>query len=167
VPVLKGIDFRMEAGQKIALVGHSGAGKSTIVQLLMRYHTPSAGRVLVDGQDVQAYEVRQLRRNIGVVPQEVVLFGGSIRENIAYGKPGATDAEIREAARKANALEFIDTFPEGLDTVVGERGVKLSAASAAHRHCPGHSQRPRHPHPRRGHQFAGRRLGEAGAGGVG
>jgi ABC-type multidrug transport system fused ATPase/permease subunit len=82
--------------------------------------------VLVDGQDVQAYEVRQLRRNIGVVPQEVVLFGGSIRENIAYGKPGATDADIREAARKANALEFIDTFPEGLDTVVGERGVKLS-----------------------------------------
>jgi ABC-type multidrug transport system fused ATPase/permease subunit len=85
-------------------VGHSGAGKSTIVQLLMRYHTPTLGRVLVDGQDVQAYEVRQLRRNIGVVPQEVVLFGGSIRENIAYGKPGATDAEIREAARKANAL---------------------------------------------------------------
>jgi ABC-type multidrug transport system fused ATPase/permease subunit len=92
----------------------------------MRYHTPSLGRVLVDGQDVQAYEVRQLRRNIGVVPQEVVLFGGSIRENIAYGKPSATDDEIREAARKANALEFIDTFPEGLDTVVGERGVKLS-----------------------------------------
>jgi ABC-type multidrug transport system fused ATPase/permease subunit len=126
VPVLKGIDFRMEAGQKIALVGHSGAGKSTIVQLLMRYHTPSLGRVLVDGQDVQAYEVRQLRRNIGVVPQDVTLFGGSIGENIAYGKPGATEAEIREAARKANALEFIDTFPEGLDTVVGERGVKLS-----------------------------------------
>jgi ABC-type multidrug transport system fused ATPase/permease subunit len=126
VPVLKGIDFRMDAGQKIALVGHSGAGKSTIVQLLMRYHTADVGRVLVDGQDVQAYEVRQLRRNIGVVPQEVVLFGGSIRENIAYGKPGAADAEIREAARKANALEFIDTFPEGLDTVVGERGVKLS-----------------------------------------
>ncbi len=126
VPVLKGIDFRMEAGQKIALVGHSGAGKSTIVQLLMRYHTATSGRVMVDGQDVQAYEVRQLRRNIGVVPQEVVLFGGSIRENIAYGKPGATDAEIREAARKANALEFIDTFPESLDTVVGERGVKLS-----------------------------------------
>jgi ABC-type multidrug transport system fused ATPase/permease subunit len=126
VPVLKGIDFRMEAGQKIALVGHSGAGKSTLVQLLMRYHTPSLGRVLVDGQDVQAYEVRQLRRNIGVVPQDVTLFGGSIGENIAYGKPGATEAEIREAARKANALEFIDTFPEGLGTVVGERGVKLS-----------------------------------------
>jgi ABC-type multidrug transport system fused ATPase/permease subunit len=126
MPVLRGIDFRMEAGQKIALVGYSGAGKSTIVQLLMRYHTATSGRILVDGQDVTSFDIRQLRRNIGVVPQEVALFGGTIRENIAYGKPGAPDTEIREAARKANALDFILTFPEGLDTVVGERGVKLS-----------------------------------------
>jgi ABC-type multidrug transport system fused ATPase/permease subunit len=116
----------MEAGQKIALVGYSGAGKSTIVQLLMRYHTATSGRILVDGQDVTSFDIRQLRRNIGVVPQEVALFGGTIRENIAYGKPGASDTEIQEAARKANALDFILTFPEGLDTVVGERGVKLS-----------------------------------------
>ncbi|NJO01669.1 MAG: ATP-binding cassette domain-containing protein, partial [Bacteroidia bacterium] len=85
-----------------------------------------SGRILVDGQDVQHYDLTHLRRNIGTVPQEVLLFGGSIRENIAYGRPDATEAEIMEAAQRANAWTFIQGFPEGLDTLVGERGIKLS-----------------------------------------
>jgi ABC-type multidrug transport system fused ATPase/permease subunit len=126
VGVLKDISLEVEAGRKIALVGHSGAGKSTIVQLLMRYHHPDAGQILIDNQPIASFDLTGLRQNIGVVPQEVILFGGTIAENIAYGKPGADEAEIREAARKANALDFITSFPEGLQTIVGERGVKLS-----------------------------------------
>lgn len=126
VPVLKGISLTVEAGRKIALVGQSGAGKSTIVQLLMRYYPISGGQITVDGRDLYTFNVTELRKNIAVVPQEVILFGGTILENIQYGKPGATEAEVREAARKANALQFIDSFPEGLQTVVGERGIKLS-----------------------------------------
>ncbi|MFN4146471.1 MAG: ABC transporter ATP-binding protein [Runella sp.] len=126
VQVLKDISIQVGAGRKIALVGYSGAGKSTIVQLLMRYHTPQKGRILIDSLDIQQLEIASYRQNIAIVPQEVMLFGGSIRENIAYGKPNATEAEIIEAARKANALEFIESFPEGMATVVGERGVKLS-----------------------------------------
>jgi len=124
--VLKGVSFNVPAGQKIALVGYSGAGKSTIVQLLMRYHTPLGGKISVDGQDIQTFDITAYRQNIAVVPQEVILFGGTIRENIAYGKPNATHEEIREAARKANALDFIESFPDQLETVVGERGIKLS-----------------------------------------
>ncbi|AXE20916.1 ABC transporter ATP-binding protein [Runella rosea] len=124
--VLKGVSLHVPAGQKIALVGYSGAGKSTIVQLLMRYHTPLGGKISVDGQDIQTFDITAYRQNIAVVPQEVILFGGTIRENIAYGKPNATHEEIREAARKANALDFIESFPDQLETVVGERGIKLS-----------------------------------------
>ncbi|TDB69071.1 ABC transporter ATP-binding protein [Arundinibacter roseus] len=126
VKVLKGISFKIDAGEKIALVGYSGAGKSTIVQLLMRFYDPQGGQILIDGLPLSAYSLTSLRRMIAVVPQEVMLFGGTIRENIEYGRPGATDAEIEEAARKANALQFIESFPEGLATVVGERGIKLS-----------------------------------------
>ncbi|GAA4410120.1 ABC transporter transmembrane domain-containing protein [Nibrella viscosa] len=126
IEVLKGISLDVAAGQKIALVGQSGAGKSTIVQLLMRYYPVETGSILVDGRNIQEFNVTNLRQNIAVVPQEVMLFGGSIKENIAYGKPGASDADILEAARRANALEFIRSFPEGFDTLVGERGVKLS-----------------------------------------
>ena len=126
VQVLKGISFDINAGEKIALVGYSGAGKSTIVQLLMRFYEPQGGEVRIDGRPLTGYELTELRRNIAVVPQEVMLFGGTIYENIAYGRPGATEAEIREAARKANALEFIESFPEKFQTVVGERGIKLS-----------------------------------------
>lgn len=126
VAVLKGIDLSVPAGQKIALVGHSGAGKSTIVQLLMKYYPLEEGEILMDGKNISEINVTELRNNMAIVPQEVLLFGGSIRENIEYGKPGATEEEIREAARKANALEFIDRFPEGLETRVGERGIKLS-----------------------------------------
>ncbi|GAB4009453.1 ABC transporter transmembrane domain-containing protein [Spirosoma migulaei] len=126
IPVLKGISFDVAAGRKIALVGQSGAGKSTIVQLLMRYYQISSGKITVDGRDLTGFNITELRKNIAVVPQEVMLFGGTILENIQYGKPGATETEVREAARKANALQFIDSFPEGLQTIVGERGVKLS-----------------------------------------
>jgi ATP-binding cassette subfamily B protein len=126
ITVLKGISLSVAAGRKIALVGQSGAGKSTIVQLLMRYYSVGSGKVTVDGRDLAGFNVTELRKNIAVVPQEVMLFGGTIMENIQYGKAGASETEIREAARKANALQFIDSFPEGLQTVVGERGVKLS-----------------------------------------
>jgi ABC-type multidrug transport system fused ATPase/permease subunit len=124
--VLKGIDMEIKPGEKIALVGHSGAGKSTIAQLLLRFYTLENGGVTVDGKDYSGYPLQAYRRHLGLVPQEVILFGGTIGENIAYGRPGASDEDILEAARRANALEFINRFPEGLDTLVGERGVKLS-----------------------------------------
>jgi len=126
VPVLRGLSLMASAGQRIALVGPSGAGKSTIVSLLMRFYDPDAGHVLVDGQDARDYPLRGLREQMAIVPQDVLLFGGTIAENIGYGKEGATAAEIEEAARQANAHEFISGFPEGYQTIVGERGVKLS-----------------------------------------
>ena len=126
VPVLQDIDFHIKSGEKIALVGPSGAGKSTIAGLLMQFYPLSGGRIVVDGHDVRDYDLTALRRHIGIVPQETLLFGGTIRENIAYGKPDATDAEIIEAAQRANTWQFISAFPEGLDTVVGDRGIKLS-----------------------------------------
>lgn len=126
VQVLNGINLQIDAGKKIALAGYSGAGKSTIAQLILQLYTPDAGEILFDDVPAKGQEKRQLRSNMALVPQEVLLFGGSIRENIAYGKPGASDQEIIEAATKANAWQFITQFPEKLDTVVGERGVKLS-----------------------------------------
>jgi ABC transporter fused permease/ATP-binding protein len=126
VEVLKGINLEIQPGQKVALVGHSGAGKSTFIQLLMRFYDVQAGDIKVDGKSISTFNLLDYRRHIGIVPQEVILFGGTIRENIAYGKLDATDIEIRDAAAKANALEFIESFPEGFDTLVGERGVKLS-----------------------------------------
>jgi ABC-type multidrug transport system fused ATPase/permease subunit len=96
------------------------------MQLLLQFYGLGSGEILVDGQSIYAYELSLYRQNIGIVPQEVLLFGGTIRENIAYGRPGASDEEIIEAAREANAWNFIQSFPEGLDTLVGERGVKLS-----------------------------------------
>ena len=126
VEVLKGIDLRIKAGSKVALVGASGSGKSTIVALLQRFYKLDEGQITVDGAPIPTYPLTAYRKNIGIVPQEVLLFGGTIRENISYGKPGASDEEIIAAARQANAWEFIAAFPEGLDTIVGERGVKLS-----------------------------------------
>jgi ABC-type multidrug transport system fused ATPase/permease subunit len=126
VPVLQDIDFHIAAGEKIALVGPSGAGKSTIAGLLMQFYPLSGGRIVVDGHDVADYDLTALRSHIGIVPQETLLFGGTIRDNIAYGKPDATDQEIIEAAQRANTWQFISAFPEGLDTVVGDRGIKLS-----------------------------------------
>lgn len=126
IQVLRDINFSVRAGEKVALVGPSGSGKSTIIQLLMRYYDVLGGSITVDGKDIRNMNLTELRGNIGVVPQEVLLFGGTIRENIAYGRPEATEAEIIEAAQKANAYDFIKTFPEGFDTLVGERGIKLS-----------------------------------------
>jgi ATP-binding cassette, subfamily B, bacterial len=126
VEVLKNINLSIPEGEKVALVGHSGAGKSTIIQLLLRFYPVQDGNVEIDGKSIQDWNLKQLRSNIGIVPQEVLLFGGSIRENIAYAKPDATEEEIINAAKKANAWQFIRKFPEGMDTKVGERGVKLS-----------------------------------------
>jgi ATP-binding cassette subfamily B protein len=126
VEVLHSIQLTATSGQRIALVGPSGAGKSTLISLLLRLYEPSAGRLLIDGRDARDYPLADLRRQMSMVPQEVLLFGGSIAENIAYGKPGASAKEIEQAARQANAHEFIRAFPEGYATLVGERGVKLS-----------------------------------------
>ena len=124
--VLKGLNLNIKAGQKIALVGGSGGGKSTVVRLLLRFYDLEQGVIRVDGKDIAEMDLQQLRENISIVPQEVILFGGTIRENIAYGKLDAKEEEIILAAQKANALEFIDNFPDGLDTIVGERGIQLS-----------------------------------------
>jgi ABC-type multidrug transport system fused ATPase/permease subunit len=124
--VLRDINFHIEAGEKVALVGPSGAGKSTIVQLLMHLYPLSGGSIRVDGRNINDLDLTELRQHIGIVPQETLLFGGTIRENILYGRPDAPEADILDAARRANAWQFISSFPEGLDTLVGERGVKLS-----------------------------------------
>jgi ABC-type multidrug transport system fused ATPase/permease subunit len=124
--VLKNIDLTIPADQMTALVGPSGAGKSTITSLLLNFYTPTSGTIYFDDHPATHYELSCLRRQIALVPQDIFLFGGTIRENIGYGKAGATETEILEAARKANALEFIDRFPEKLNTLVGERGTQLS-----------------------------------------
>ncbi len=124
--VLKNLSIEIKAGQRIALVGGSGAGKSTIAQLLLQFYSSYSGDILIDGKSAKKYSLHDLRNTMAIVPQEVLLFGGSIKENIAYGKPNASDAEIIEAAKNANAYDFISTFPQGIDTLVGERGMKLS-----------------------------------------
>jgi ABC-type multidrug transport system fused ATPase/permease subunit len=126
IQVLKNVSFNVAADQQVALVGPSGAGKSTIVSLLLRLYDPVAGSISYDGRDSGEIPLTALRAQMAVVPQDVFLFGGNIRENIGYGKPGASDEEIVEAAKKANAWEFIQRFPQGLDTIVGERGIQLS-----------------------------------------
>lgn len=126
IEVLKGINIKANKGEKIALVGSSGSGKSTIIQLLMRFYNADGGTIQIDGNEISTYNITALRQNIGIVPQEVILFGGTIRENILYGKPNATEEEVIAAARKSNSWEFISSFPDGLDTIVGERGIKLS-----------------------------------------
>ena len=125
-PTLKGVSLDVPAGQKIALVGPSGAGKSTIFNLLLRFYDAESGSIAIDGQDIQGVTLASLRAAIGVVTQEAVLFDESIADNIALGKPGATLAEIKEAARNAAAHDFIMAMPEGYDTSVGEGGLKLS-----------------------------------------
>jgi ATP-binding cassette subfamily B protein len=124
--VLDALSFRVEAGKRIALVGPSGAGKSTVFSLILGFHRPEGGSVRFDGADAAELQLASLRKQIAVVPQEVMLFGGSILENIEYGRPGATVAEIEAAAKLANAHDFITAQPEGYGTLVGPRGVKLS-----------------------------------------
>jgi len=125
-PVLKGISFHAPAGTTTALVGPSGSGKSTLIGLVMAFYRPKQGRVVVDGRDLHDLRLRDYRRFLGVVMQDNFLFDGTIRENIAFSKPDATDAEIREAARIAHCDEFVNRFDEKYETIVGERGVKLS-----------------------------------------
>ena len=126
VRVLNGIGLRINAGEKVAFVGPSGVGKSTIVQLLLRFYTIDSGEIKVDGRSIYDYEIRAYRNMIAMVPQEVTLFGGTIRDNILYGDEYATEEQVISAAKKSNSWEFISSFPEGLDTIVGERGIKLS-----------------------------------------
>jgi ABC-type multidrug transport system fused ATPase/permease subunit len=126
VEVLKNVSLEIPAGKKVALVGQSGAGKSTIMQLLLQFHFPTSGQIRMDGHSIYDYTLESYRHNFAIVPQEVILFGGTIRENILYGKPDADEAEIIAAARQANAWDFISMFPDGLETIVGERGIKLS-----------------------------------------
>ena len=126
VTVLRGITLEARAGEKIALVGPSGSGKSTLISLLLRLYDPTMGRVLIDGQDARELPLAGLRAQMSLVPQEVLLFGGSLAENIAYGRPGASISEIEDAARRANAHDFISAFPEGYSTTVGDRGIRLS-----------------------------------------
>ncbi len=126
ISVLKDLNLSVAKGQQIAIVGPSGAGKTTIASLLLQFYKPNTGVLYFDDKPAEQYPLTQLRQQMAFVPQEVLLFGGSIRENIGYGKPGATDEEIREAAERANAHEFISRFPETYETIVGERGIKLS-----------------------------------------
>jgi ABC-type multidrug transport system fused ATPase/permease subunit len=126
VPVLQGLNLEIREGQQCALVGSSGAGKSTVVQLLYRFHDPQQGALLVQGRDARDWPLEELRGRMAWVPQDVVLFGRSILENIRYSRPEASDDEVRRAAEDANAWEFIERFPDGWNTQVGERGVQLS-----------------------------------------
>jgi ATP-binding cassette, subfamily B, bacterial len=124
--VIDEVTLHIAAGQTVALVGASGAGKTTLCNLIARFYDPTAGRLLIDGVDLREYNVESYRRLLGIVEQDVFLFDGTVGENIAFGRPAATDAEILTAAQQANATEFIDRLPSGFDTLIGERGVKLS-----------------------------------------
>jgi len=126
IKVLKDVNFTANFGQKIAIVGPSGVGKSTIASLLLRFYDIESGSIEIDGKNIYDYDLETLRGNMSIVPQDVILFGGTIKENIAYGKPDATDDEILIAAQQANAFNFIEGFPEKMETIVGERGIKLS-----------------------------------------
>jgi ABC-type multidrug transport system fused ATPase/permease subunit len=126
VEVLRQVDFTVAKGEQVALVGPSGAGKTTIGALMFRFYDPTSGQVLIDNKPINEYDLNSLRNRMAIVPQEVLLFGGTIKENIEYGKPGASEKEVIKAALQANAMEFIDRFPEGLNTLVGDRGIQLS-----------------------------------------
>lgn len=126
VTILKGLNLDVKPGEQIAIVGSSGAGKSTIANLLLRFYHPVSGNIYFDGKGAETYELSYIRSQMALVPQDVILFGGTIYENILYGKPDATELEVQEAAQRANAAEFINGFPEGYQTIVGERGIQLS-----------------------------------------
>jgi ABC-type multidrug transport system fused ATPase/permease subunit len=124
--VLKDISFSAKAGETVALVGSSGSGKSTLASLALRFYEPNAGEYIIDGKKSTDYELTELRDQMAIVPQDVLLFGGTIRENILYGKPNATEAEVIEAAKQANAFDFVMSFPDKFETLVGDRGIQLS-----------------------------------------
>jgi ATP-binding cassette subfamily B multidrug efflux pump len=125
-PILSNVTFTAEAGETVAILGATGSGKSTLIHLIPRFYDVTSGRITFDDVDLRDLSIHSLRSNIGMALQEAVLFGGTIRENIAYGRADATDAEVRTAAEAAQAAEFIDAFPDGYETVVGQRGVTLS-----------------------------------------
>jgi ABC-type multidrug transport system fused ATPase/permease subunit len=125
-PVLRGVNLKVRPGLTVALVGPSGAGKSTTLDLLMRFHDPQKGRVLVDGKDLRNVRMDDYRKHTAVVSQQPFLFNASIRDNIAYGKPGCTQAEVEAAAKAANIHDFVQKLPQGYDTLAGERGCNLS-----------------------------------------
>jgi subfamily B ATP-binding cassette protein MsbA len=125
-PVLHGVTLEIRRGERIAFVGPSGAGKTTLIDLLLRFHDPSAGAIRVDGRDVRSVTLASLRDQIALVTQETLLFNATVRENLAYGRPDATDAQIEAAAKAAGAHEFLAGLPRGYATVIGERGVTLS-----------------------------------------
>ena len=124
--VLKNISFKANKGETIAIVGPSGAGKSTITNLILRFYNPNSGKIIIDGKNALDYSLTELRSQMAIVPQDVLLFAGTIRDNIGYGKQNSTEQEIIDAARKANALDFINSFPDKFETKVGERGIQLS-----------------------------------------
>lgn len=124
--VLKNVSFSVKAGETVALVGSSGSGKSTLAQLTLRFYEPNAGHYTIDGKESTDYELTELRDQMAIVPQDVLLFGGTIRDNILYGKPAATEEEVIEAAKQANAYDFIMSFPDKFETRVGDRGIQLS-----------------------------------------
>ena len=126
VIVLDGINLAVAKGEKVALVGQSGSGKSTLAKLLLKFYQPDTGHIFVDDKKLTSFDTVAYRKQAAYVPQEVLLFGGTIKENILYGRPDATEEEVRHAAAQANALEFIDRLPEGMNTIVGDRGIKLS-----------------------------------------
>jgi ABC transporter fused permease/ATP-binding protein len=126
IEVLKGVSFSASAGETVAIVGPSGAGKTTLSALILRFYDHDSGRILVDNRPISDFDLTELRSQMAIVPQDIILFGGTIRENIAYGNTNASFEEIQNAAKQANAAQFIESFPEGYDTLVGERGIQLS-----------------------------------------
>ena len=124
--ILRGLDLQVNAGETIAITGENGAGKSTLAHLLMRFHEPQSGEILIDGNPIAEVTLNSLRSQIGIVQQHVLLLNGTVRENISFGKPGATEAEVEAAARAAHALSFIRALPDGLETLIGDQGIKLS-----------------------------------------
>src|SRR5207248_4254407 len=130
-PVLHDVDLDIAAGETISLVGPTGAGKSTIAKLVTRFYDPTEGSVAIDGHDLRDITIDSLRRQLGVVPQEPFLFAGTMRDNIAFARPDATDEEVEEAVRRVGLTELIDRLPEGVDTPVHERGVSLSVGGTA------------------------------------
>ena len=126
IQVLNNLNFEVQQGHNIALVGPSGSGKTTLASILFGFYKIEHGQISIDGKNIEEYDLHFLRKQIAIVPQDIILFGGSLKENIAYGKLDASEQEIEDAARKANALDFINDFPEKMETLVGERGIQLS-----------------------------------------